>query len=127
MTLQSGRLHEDGCLTSKEDSSHGENSRGFYLEYVIQGPGSTTMPMRCPHVMEIVMRHASLSWPYVFQMDFIWAIATTFTRYTLQPYVSPYPKVQLFLGPEGSQLSKLSDMPYKLTSNCRHKERLENL
>jgi hypothetical protein len=78
------------------DSNVSEAPEGFYLEYVIQAQPSSdgrSTPQPGPHVLEIAIQHAKMTWPYMCQMDFIWDIAEVFSRYVMQPYVSPYPVV----------------------------------
>ena len=67
----------------------------FVFDYVLLRPRPN---FRWPHVMEITLRHAALQWPYMLDMEWIWAIKDTYASYFKRPSCSAYPAL---VGPAG--------------------------
>ena len=59
---------------------------GFKFEYVIQ----LVAPCQGPHVMEVQLLGAELHWPYILEMDFIFALAETYSHFFRVAWASPY-------------------------------------
>lgn len=89
------------CLLPVQDPEEAgptdeEPQHGFYLEYVLQAcpaPDQNAAPLPGPHLMELVLKGASLHWPYLTRMDFVAAIAKNYSACFLRPWVAPNPPV----------------------------------
>ena len=72
--------------------------QGFYLEYVVQAgpaPEPDAAPLPGPHVLEIILKGASLHWPYLARMDFVMAIVEAYSHCFIRPWTAPNPPVSL--------------------------------
>ena len=75
-----------------------EGEEGFFLEYVIQAaaPATPATPaLPGPHVMEIVLKGAQLTYPLATMHSFCHDIVHTYSHYVYPPWVSPYPQVPI--------------------------------
>lgn len=87
-------------LQELHESAAAENDlqQGFYLEHVLQAcpaPERDAAPLPGPHVLEIVLKGASLHWPYLARLDFVMAVAETYNHCFTRPWAAPNPPVRL--------------------------------
>ena len=80
--------------TSAED----DPKQGFYLEYVLQAcppPEAGAAPQPGAHVLEVILKGASLHWPYLTRLDFATALAETYSHCFIKPWAAPNPPVRV--------------------------------
>jgi len=83
-----------------EAPAEGEPQQGFYLEYVLQAcpaPEQNAAPLPDPHTMELILKGASLHWPYLTRLDFVTAIAEAYSHCFIKPWAAPNPPVRYLL------------------------------
>ncbi len=79
-------------------SAEEDPQQGFYLEYVLQACPPWEMdaaPLPGPHVLEIILKGASLHWPYLTRLDFAMAVAETYSHCFIRPWAAPNPPVRV--------------------------------
>ena len=87
----------------KGAAAEDDPQQGFYLEYVLQAcpaPERDAAPLPGPHVLEIILKGASLHWPYLARLDFVMAIAKTYSHCFIKPWTAPNPPVRVPSSPE---------------------------
>ena len=83
-----------------EAPAEGEPQQGFYLDYVLQAcpaPGQHAAPLPGPHTMELILKGASLHWPYLTRLEFVAAIAEAYSHCFIKPWAAPNPPVRYSL------------------------------
>ena len=93
--------------------------QGFYLEYVLQAcptPEAGAAPLPGPHVLEIILKGASLHWPYLARMDFVMAIVEAYSHCFVRPWTAPNPPVRIPL----ISLSHFSCRTWFPVVHCSH-------
>ena len=81
----------------EEHAEEEEPKQGFYLEYVLHACLAAEQDAPAPpgpHTIEVVLKGASLHWPYLTQLDFVLAIAEAYSHCFIKPGAVPNPLVR---------------------------------
>lgn len=95
---------------------------GFFLEYVMQAaaPATPDAPaLAGPHVIEIVIKGAQLTYPLGVMRSFGHDIVEAYSHYVYPSWVSPYPQVRLS-SPSGNPTAQPGPVPLSLRCQILH-------